>query len=763
MMNPHIIWLALICSSLASAEERVPWTTSKIKGSPDPAPPYIAERLWPHIQFDRALEITRLDSENRIFIIQQTGEIFSLPSSPSARPEAAELHGKLKDHVDKFVRLLGICFHPNFKDNREVFLFYNIKIGPNNNDQSTAIARYHLDDQLQLDASRAEIIIEAGGGGHNGGHMKFGPDGMFYFTLGDFDAPSPPDHRNWGQDTSNLASTIVRIDVDNRDPRLAYKIPKDNPFVDLEGTRPEIWAFGFRNPWKICFNPANGDLWTGDVGWELWEMLYKVEKGGNYGWSIMEGPQPTKTDQPVGPAPISPPTYFYSHMVGASVTGGYFWQSSRLPDLVGSYLYGDFVTGRLWGLQYEGDSVKENTLLADTRKQIVTFGEMDGGEVVFLDWQFEQNLYRLVPNPNHGRPVTNFPQRLSKTGLFQNTKKQKPVGGVYEFKINTPSWNDGATSRYWVGVPGEGTIETFVRRRQDSPLLQYEKPDDTVLARTISLGERKVETQILHYDGYWKGYTYQWNEDQTDAELVPKAGLETEIDGKPWRFPSRSECVRCHGSNFHRPLAFLPGQINRDGQIERFLALGLVDKKFKDSTKFQPLVDPHDSSKSLDARARSWLHINCAQCHRVSGGGGVTARMDIASPLDTADLLNVAPSRGGFGLDDPQLIAPGDPYNSVLYYRIATRGSGHMPMLGPKSLDEEGIRLIHDWIRAMDPDKTTSQAKMNPKTASEALALQHRIQCGNVPETKRDDAIKACLTSENPYVQNLFYGVDETN
>ena len=245
-----------------------------------------------------------------------------LPADLNAHPEKAELAADLQQFIPRFRFAYGLTFHPKFRENRELFVFYTVD--RSEDEVASRVSRFRMDDQLNLIPSSEELIVTFGGGGHNGGDVQFGPDGMLYFTVGDLAPPSPPDPDNEGQNLGALASTIVRIDVDQKDPGLAYRIPEDNPFVDHEGVRPEIWAFGFRNPWKMCFDPVYGDIWTGDVGWELWEMVYRVEKGGNYGWSIMEGPTPIKPDQPLGPASISPPTLYYPHTQGASITGGFF-------------------------------------------------------------------------------------------------------------------------------------------------------------------------------------------------------------------------------------------------------------------------------------------------------------------------------------------------------------------------------------------------------------------------------------------------------
>jgi glucose/arabinose dehydrogenase len=128
--------------------------------------------------------------------------------------------------------------------------------------------------------------------------------------------------------------------VNRKDEGKNHAVPKDNPFVGMKNVRTEIWAFGFRNPWRMSFDREKGDLWVGDVGWELWEMVHKIEKGGNYGWSITEARQPVKPNQKIGPTPILAPAIEVSHTVGTSVTGGYVYRGKKFPELVGTFVFG---------------------------------------------------------------------------------------------------------------------------------------------------------------------------------------------------------------------------------------------------------------------------------------------------------------------------------------------------------------------------------------------------------------------------------------
>ena len=210
-----------------------------------------------------------------------------------------------------------------------------------------------------------------------------------------------------GQDIGDLLSSILRIDVDHSDSGRNYRIPPDNPFLNTPGARPEVWAYGLRNPWRMSIDRKTGDLWVGDVGWELWEMLYRIERGGNYGWGVMERPT---GDQPRmarrGCRRRSCPQHLIiptrnRHRSPAGAT----YYGSRLPELDGVYIYGDYDTGKIWGLRWENNKVAWQRELADTTLRIVGFGEDNAGELYLLD-HIGGTINRLVPNPGAG-PVGN--------------------------------------------------------------------------------------------------------------------------------------------------------------------------------------------------------------------------------------------------------------------------------------------------------------------------------------------------------------------
>ena len=285
--------------------------------------------------------------------------------------------------------MYGLAFHPDFERNRQCFVCYTLR-GSNprqpNLADGTRVSRFRVTrtDPPRIDPASEEIVLSFLQGGHNGGDLHFGPDGMLYISTGDAANPNPPDPFNTGQDISDLLSSILRIDVDRKDEGKNYAIPKDNPFVAMKGARPEVWAYGFRNPWRMSFDRQTGELFVGDVGWELWESVHRVEKGGNYGWSAMEGPQPIKSEQ-VGPTPIHPALIELPHTIACSVTGGLVYRGKKFPELRGAYVFGDWETRRLWAARFEGDRTKEMPEIARPSVRIVAFGEDQDGELYFLD------------------------------------------------------------------------------------------------------------------------------------------------------------------------------------------------------------------------------------------------------------------------------------------------------------------------------------------------------------------------------------------
>jgi putative heme-binding domain-containing protein len=805
---------------------RQPWTSSRITGSPEPPPPYKIERAFPALTFSRPIAMAPAGGSNRLFVIEHNSKIFSFPNDPAV--DRADLFTDLKAEFKQLSKpkevsdVYGLAFHPKFAENRTCFIAYTLAAKEKETLADGArVSRFKVTDSEppRCDPASEEVLITWLGGGHMGSCLCFGPDGMLYISTGDAASPNPPDLLNTGQDLDDLLSCILRIDVDRRDDGRAYAIPPDNPFISTPGARGEIWAFGFRNPWKMSFDRAEGDLWAADVGWELWEMVHHIERGGNYGWSIMEGPQPVRGDLPAGPGAILPPADALPHSISASITGGHVYRGKRLPELEGHYIYGDWETRRLWGAKViksrdeNGQTVTRlgpRRDLTDPTVRVGSFGEDNEGEVYLLDYDLG-TIHRIVPNEVRDNSAT-FPRKLSETGLFSDVVKREPASGVYRFDVNAEHWCDHVKSERLVGVPGEESI-VYHPRPVEVPGSMFTRvmnfPKDAAFVRTLSLDmkhgdqatRRPIETQVLHFDGReFRAYSYAWNDDATDADLVAAEGTEKRIviddpaapGGKrlqTWVFASRTQCLQCHNPWSNHTLAFNTLQLNREqshgegtiNQLDLLRALkllvpaeqgdGLSPKSRKNQSLPKPLVDPYDTKQDLADRARSYLHVNCSHCHRFGGGGNANFELKYEAALER-HVFGARPTLGGFGIQDAAVVAPGDPYHSVMYYRLAKTGRGHMPHLGSELIDEHGLHLIHDWIAQL-PGKTVADADGDLKlllkqieqpgegdnvlsSTPRALFLAHVVADGQLGESARQAVVAAGTAHRDPVIRDLF-------
>ena len=294
-------------------DARVPWTTSKVYGSPDPPYPYKTELAFPKLKLDEPLDITDVPGSDRLFITERYGRVVTIPND--AKVEKADLlldlNVLLGRTAPKTMAAYGFAAHPKFAENGFVFVTYVLD-GSKEEPKGTRVSRFHTSgDPPVADPKSEKILIEWPSGGHNGGCLKFGPDGYLYIATGD--SSGIADMYQTGQDLTKLPGKILRIDVDHDGDGRHYAIPKDNPFVAQKDARPEIWAYGLRQPWKMSFDRASGDFWCGNVGQDLWEQIYRIERGGNYGWSVLEGSHPFRPERPRGPSPILMPVVEHDH------------------------------------------------------------------------------------------------------------------------------------------------------------------------------------------------------------------------------------------------------------------------------------------------------------------------------------------------------------------------------------------------------------------------------------------------------------------
>jgi glucose/arabinose dehydrogenase len=320
------------------------------------------------------------DGSSRLFVLEQPGRIRVIVDGELLSEPFLDISGQISAGGER--GLLGLAFHPDYAENGQFFIDYTDAAG------HTVVARYRVstEDPNRADpASAGEVLrVEQPFANHNGGQLGFGPDGYLYVSLGD--GGSGGDPQDNGQSLGTLLGTILRLDVDGTEP---YAVPADNPFVDREGARPEIWAYGLRNPWRFSFDRQSGDLWIADVGQNVWEEinLQPADSGGgeNYGWRLMEGAHCFQPAEGCDREGLTLPVLEYDHDQGCSVTGGYRYRGSAIGGLVGVYTFADYCSGVIWGAQEGEDGSWTSSELLSSGFRVSAFGEDEGGELYLAD------------------------------------------------------------------------------------------------------------------------------------------------------------------------------------------------------------------------------------------------------------------------------------------------------------------------------------------------------------------------------------------
>lgn len=326
---------------------------------------------------ERIVFLTHANDE-RLFIVEQGGTIRIVENNILLQQPFLDITDLTRSGGER--GLLGLAFHPDYKTNGYFFVNYTDTSG------NTQIVRYQVSEnpnQANPNSAKTILSVQQPYGNHNGGMIAFGADGFLYIGMGD--GGSSGDPQNHAQNLNSLLGKILRIDVDQGDP---YSIPSDNPFVIQTNARPEIWSYGWRNPWRFSFDRDTGDLWVGDVGQGAYEEIsFQAlgEGGGNYGWRIMEGKHCYRA-QTCARDNFIEPLFEYEHDLGASVTGGYRYRGQDLAELNNAYVYGDFVSGRIW-LASENKGNWNSKELLDTHFNISSFGEDARGELYLLDYK----------------------------------------------------------------------------------------------------------------------------------------------------------------------------------------------------------------------------------------------------------------------------------------------------------------------------------------------------------------------------------------
>ena len=530
-----------------------------------------------------------------------------------------------------------------------------------------------------------------------------------------------------------------------------YRVPADNPFIgytlwhsvaiDPATVRTEIFATGLRNPFRWSFDPPTGRIFVGDVGQNLYEEIDLVAKGDDLGWSWREGfhsyhyppsptsppPAPDAGDPPgTGFAPREP-IYEYDHtndgngsdavVYGPNVTGGMVYRGNTLTELYGDYIFADYGNGFIVALHEQPDGTWTGTRLA-TDDGIVDFGtDPRNGELIYCDIGTGQ-VERLIRSGTSGSAP---PALLSQTGAFADVATLTPNPGVVPYAPNVAFWSDYAIKSRWFAIKNlSDTIGFSEDGNWSLPTgMVWIKHFDIETTRGNSATRRKLETRILvRTTAGTYGLCYKWRADQSDADLVAEDGLDEPIPSsspaQTWHYPSRAECRTCHTRVAGHALSFNTRQLNRThaygsetpNQIDALAGAGYLTPGTAPATTntLPAFVPADDTATSLEWRVRSYLAVNCGQCHQPGGAAIGYWDARATSPTDSAGLINGSLVNDG---GDPanRWCVPGDTPHSMVLKRIMGASGQRMPPLATHERDLTAEAMIADWINTDLPTR----------------------------------------------------------
>lgn len=678
--------------------------------------------------------VQRPGDNTRWYVLERDGRILHFPNDPNVKASEVKVALDLTavTFTESDCSLAALAFPPDFSTSKRAYVHYCYKT-PTNQLQVRVSRFTTADGGATFDRASEELIVAVdhpGDGKHSpvGLHgadaMRFGPDGYLYIGVGDGGSLVRLEGGIHAQETGDLRGKLLRIDVSDLSQKLvddgvmpgrqrvAAKFPPDNPFAG-GGGHGAVFAYGLRNPWQWHFDRATGAIWLGDVGDSNWEEVNRnVKNGGNYGWPIYEADfcwDQTRCNDPA----YLPPLFHYDHGTGPeqgnAVTGGVVYRGAAVPSLKGSYIFGDSNVGWIWAIR----DVDNLAATATPKKEVLfdgvpvaAFAEDQDGEVFVVSLAGKILALEETPadpNPDAGGP----PPLLSQTGCFDPANGMGPTSDLVPFAPSAELWSDGATKQRWMTIPDGKTIATG----SDG---DFDFPPGSVLIKEFRLGGKKVETRFFLRqvaDEAWAGYSYRWNEDQSDATLVAANGDSATYSGQVWNFPSRAQCHHCHTTVAGHALGPEIAQLNRRitypatgrtaNQVSTLQKVGLLDTNGT-SKPWPALATLAQSDATVEARARAYLHSNCSNCHRPDGPTFTPPDFRFSTDLSAMGICDVQPTISALEElipSEPRLLAPGDPSRSVLYVRLSTEDPRfRMPPIGRAIAHPAGAFVIADWI-----------------------------------------------------------------
>lgn len=624
--------------------------------------------------------------------------------------------------------IASFALHPNFAQNGYIFIQINGRKATEKYVLSS-VMRYTLASTPQgfgevFDKSSARMIIYQRQTNdtvlHHFGQITFGDGGLLYIGSGDGTENGPANRPLIpAQDCTELRGKILRINVNSNPSDAPYTIPPSNPYATSKTCRPEIYATGFRNPWRFSIDRTTGNIWLGDVGASTWEEVDEVEKGKNYGWPIYEGKECLGTTSECARKDLVAPVLASAHAgQSAAVIGGYVYRGKAMPWLRGDYIFSIFPRADLLALSKQSDGTyARRTLLAGVPVFSSYFTDKDGEIYGITGHSQTPQIQKLAPDTS-GDPTVSIPPTLTASGCFDRVTgvtRPRITSGAIPYEVISPLWSDGAAKERWVALPNGGKITIG----DDG---DFTFPVGTVLIKEFAFQGRPIETRLLkrHTDGVWKGYTYAWRGDLSNADLVPEEGRTRKVANTAtstiqWHYPSRSQCFECHTTAAGIALGPEVLQLNnvistpypatkrRGNQLSTWAAIGLFNGPLPAPVaSLASLVDPKDVRHSDVLRARSYLHANCAGCHRPDGPTGKAIDLRFSTTTQDMNVCNGDQEAGDVTFPGASILTPKDPSKSAISLRIHADGVGQMPPLGRTLVDATATALIDSWIKRPD-------------------------------------------------------------
>ena len=445
----------------------------------------------------------------------------------------------------------------------------------------------------------------------------------------------------------------------------------------------------------MSFDAVTGELWAGDVGQNAWEEVDIIVGGGNYGWPIREGNSCFRGDARCATDETLRPVVEYDHSQGISITGGVVYRGSEIPELYGRYLYADYVSGNVWAVGYDEDGAPTPELILTLSANPSSFATDAEGEVYIADYGVGR-VFRLERRGPAPEPTV--AERLSETGCMDPLDPSQPGAMLIPYEPAAPFWSDGADKERWFAIPDGETITLDARG-------DFEFPAGSVTVKSFQLDGQLIETRLFvrHDDGSWAGYSYRWNEEQTEAFLLDGQELR-EVGDQTWIYPSRAQCVACHTRAAGRSLGLEMLQLGGTwtytsgvvaNQLDTLAHIGVVDVSGAPDVEVMPA--PFDPSEgSLEERSLAYLHTNCAPCHQ--DGGPARGNVNLYYGVADLGVCNTVPEHGSLGIEGARIIDGARPESSVLYERVTRRDEQGMPPIGSTVVDTEGAALLAEFI-----------------------------------------------------------------